>query len=76
MKVNREIMKSIALINQIAISMMVPIIGCIFLGILLDRWLGTSPLFIIIMVFLGMGAAFVSLYKITKSFSKNDKKRP
>ena len=76
MKVNREIMKSIALINQIAITMMVPIIGCVFLGIFLDRWLHTSPLFIIIMVFLGMGAAFRNLYMMTRSFAKSDKKRP
>lgn len=76
MKVNRDILKSLAMINQIAIAMMVPIIGCVFLGIFLDRWLHTSPLFIIIMVFLGMGAAFRNLYKMTKSFAKSDKKRP
>lgn len=73
---NREILKSLAMINQIGISMMVPIIGCVFVGIFLDRWLGTTPWLLIILMFLGMGASFRNLFKMTKSFSEKGKKRP
>ncbi len=76
MKVNREILKSLAMINQIGITMMVPIIGCVFLGIFLDTKFGTSPLVLMIMIFVGMAVAFRNLYMLTKSFAKTDKKRP
>ena len=76
MKVNKDVLKSLAMINQIAITMMVPIVGCIFLGIFLDRKLSTSPLFLIILMFVGIAVAFRNLYMITKSFAKSDKKRP
>lgn len=34
----------------------------LFLGWLLDRWLGTLPLFLILGAFIGAGAGFYSLY--------------
>lgn len=76
MKDNRDILRSLAMINQIGITMMVPIIGCVFLGIFLDKRLGTTPWLLIVLMFVGMGVAFRNLYMITKSFSKNGKKRP
>lgn len=76
MKVNREILKSLALINQVGITMMVPIIGCVFLGIFLDKKFDTSPLILIIMIVVGITVAFRNLYMLTKSFAKTDKKRP
>lgn len=34
----------------------------LFLGWLVDRWLGTMPLFLILGAFIGAGAGFYSLY--------------
>ncbi len=34
----------------------------LFLGWLVDRWLGTLPLFLIVGAFVGAGAGFYSLY--------------
>ncbi|MBL1146585.1 MAG: AtpZ/AtpI family protein [Pseudomonadota bacterium] len=34
-----------------------------FLGYLLDAWLGTKPLFMIVMFFLGFIAGFVNIYR-------------
>lgn len=34
----------------------------LFLGWLVDRWLGTTPLFMIVGAFVGAGAGFYSLY--------------
>lgn len=34
----------------------------LFLGLLLDRWLGTMPLFLILGAFVGAGAGFYYLY--------------
>lgn len=35
----------------------------LFLGWLLDRWLGTLPLFTILGAFVGAGAGFYSMYR-------------
>ncbi len=37
-----------------------------YLGHLVDNWLGTSPLFLILLFFLGCGAGFMSLYRANK----------
>ena len=76
MKMNRDILKGIAFVNQIGITMMIPIIGCIFLGIFLDKKLGTTPWLLLVFMFIGMGVAFRNLYMLTKSFSESKKKRP
>lgn len=34
-----------------------------FLGYWLDRWLGTTPLFMIVMFFLGFAAGFLNIYR-------------
>ena len=34
-----------------------------FLGYWLDRWLGTMPLFMIVMFFLGFAAGFLNIYR-------------
>ena len=40
-----------------------PIIGSALLGYGLDSWLGTRPWLLIIMLILGVGAGFLSLWK-------------
>ena len=50
------------------------IIGA-FIGYFLDKWLNTSPLFIIIFLFLGIAAAFLEVYKsASKSQGDNSTK--
>ena len=39
------------------------IVVFMFLGLLLDRWLHTTPLFLLIGVFLGGGLGFLSVYR-------------
>lgn len=46
------------------------IIGCIIIGLLigyfLDKWLNTTPLFLIIFLILGIAAAFRNAYLLTR----------
>ena len=34
-----------------------------FLGYWIDQWLGSTPLFMIIMLFFGFGAGFLNIYR-------------
>ncbi|MGL4362113.1 MAG: AtpZ/AtpI family protein [Cellulosilyticaceae bacterium] len=67
---------ALALLNQVGIVMAVPIFMCLFIGIFLDRLTGMEPLWLIIFILLGVGAAFRNLYHImdkeVKKSEKND----
>lgn len=53
------------LVDQIGISMIVPILLSMFIGIFLDKATGLDPLFLVIFILLGVGAAFRNLYQLT-----------
>lgn len=36
-------------------------------GYFIDDWLGTKPIFMILLLFLGMGAGFMNIYKISQN---------
>ena len=62
---NREILKNLALITQVGVSVITPIFLAMFIGGLLDKWIGTNSIFMIIFIVLGAGAGFLNLLKIT-----------
>ena len=69
-----EVYKSLALITQFGINMIVPIFLCMFIGIFLDRKLGTSYI-VIIMFFLGAAAGARNVYMFAKGIYDNPKDR-
>ncbi len=71
---NRKVIKSIVMVTQISISMMVPIFLCAALGVWLDRLFNTQVCFLVL-VFIGIGASFRNLYILTKSFYSDDIKK-
>jgi ATP synthase protein I len=40
------------------------------LGYLLDQWLETAPLFLVLMIFLGFAAALMNIYRIVKGLDQ------
>ena len=74
MKIDKNILRSLDLINQIGISMLVPIFLSIYIGNQLDKWMNTNYL-TIVFLFLGILAAFRNVYHLTKNFYKNDKRK-
>jgi ATP synthase protein I len=40
------------------------------LGYFLDQWLGTKPLFLVLMVLLGFGAALMNIFRIVKGLDQ------
>lgn len=69
-----KVARSIMMISQISISMLVPIFLCLFFGVKLNEWLDTK-LFVPVFLFLGMGAAVRNVYYLTKGFYAKDKER-
>lgn len=70
----RKVFRSFAMVSQIGISMMVPIFLCGTIGWWINRLTGMQVWFLL-MLFLGIGAAFRSVYMITKSFYSEDMKK-
>ncbi|HAE42663.1 MAG TPA: F0F1 ATP synthase subunit [Clostridiales bacterium] len=59
-----KIFQNLALVSQIGIMMIVPIAIGLFIGKFLDEKLGTGYIFLFIFLVIGVGAAFLNLYKI------------
>ena len=43
------------------------------LGYFIDKWLGTMPIFLIILFFFGVAAGALNIYKLTKNFDEDNK---
>ena len=71
---NGTVARSLMMISQISLSMLVPIFLCLFFGIKLNEWFDTK-IFVPVFLFFGMGAAIRNIYYLTKSFYAKDKKR-
>ena len=65
MKYKKEVYRSLTLISQLGISVMVPVFMCIFLGLFLDKHLNTSLTVWLIM--LGIRAGGRNAYILAKS---------
>ncbi len=72
-----KIASAYALLSQIAIQVLVIMVMMFFLGRWIDQKLGTSPLFLLLFLLLGMASAFKSIYDIgmneVKKYEKHDK---
>lgn len=73
-KTDHNVFKALALISQLGIGMIVPIILCLFIGRWLDQLLGTG-FFVIVFLILGIMAAYRNLYVYTRPLIKGNKER-
>lgn len=71
---NAGILRNLALVSQIGISMLTPILLGIFIGIKIDKWVGTESLFTIVFIVIGIGASFTNLFKLTDTKEKEKRK--
>ncbi len=67
---NAQIAQMLSLISQLSIMMLVSILGCFFIGRFIDDKLNTRPIFILIFLVLGVGGAFMSVYKTVIGYTK------
>jgi ATP synthase protein I len=63
---SRKDWQAVGAATGLGCSVVVSLLLCIGGGILLDRWLGTTPIFVLIGVAVGLFASGYSLYELTK----------
>ena len=75
MKNNKDVFRSLSMISQFSIHILVPVCMCSYIGYLLDKKLETSFLFII-MFFVGALAGGRNVYLLAQKISGGKDKRP
>ncbi|MBR1742729.1 MAG: AtpZ/AtpI family protein [Lachnospiraceae bacterium] len=70
---DKKVLRSFVMITQIGISMMVPVFLCGVLGRWLSRLTEKDWVFLVL-IFIGVGAAFRNFFIVTKSFYEKDMK--
>lgn len=65
MKFNRSVYQALTMIGQFGINMLVPVFICAFLGMYLDRKLGTDFL-MIVLFFVGAIAGGYNVYRFSR----------
>ncbi|MBP9561892.1 MAG: AtpZ/AtpI family protein [Acetoanaerobium sp.] len=66
-------LSNLALLSQIGFSMVVPIIGCVWVANFLMKKFNLGVWVLFLFIILGVFSAFANLFKITKFSSKNKK---
>lgn len=69
-KMYMEIANMLSLVSQIGLMILISILGCTFIGKFLDSKFGTGPVLTIIFLLLGIGGAFMSVYKTLIVYTK------
>lgn len=68
----RSLIKTLGLVSSMGISVALAIGIGVFIGLTLDRWMGTSPWFFFIFLFFGIAAGFRNIYVIAGREIKKD----
>lgn len=63
-------LENLALISQIGITMITPIIMGLYLGKLIDNKFNTQPIFLFVFIIMGVIAGFMNIFKIATKDTK------
>ena len=61
----RSLLRTLGTLSTVGISVVVAIAIGVFIGLKLDKWLGTAPWFFFIFLFFGIVAGFRNIYIMT-----------
>lgn len=65
-----EVGKMLSLVTQLGFMMVISILGTFFVGRFIDSLINTKPIFTLIFLIIGIGGAFVSVYKTIIGYTK------
>jgi ATP synthase protein I len=63
---------SLGAVSAVGIAFVLAIVFGFLIGFFLDKWLGTSPLFLIIFFFVGMAAGIVNVVRTANAVNRDD----
>ena len=66
--------KNLAIITQVGLEMLVPILGSVWLGNKLREWFELGPGVLLICILIGVATAFLNLFRIAMRSSKGKRK--
>lgn len=69
-KKNKNSLANLALITQIGLSVITPILLGVYIGQFVDKKVGTNGVFSIIFILLGVGGGFMNLFKLASPRDK------
>lgn len=74
---DRQLLRMIGVLSTVGITLVIATVIGLYIGLKLDAWLGTSPWFSALFLFLGIAAGFRNLFlyakRSQKSFEDGDK---
>lgn len=62
-KKNRAWAENLSIVMQIGLTMAGCIVFCFFIGLYLDKWLGTKGIFVTIFIILGVVGGAITVYR-------------
>ena len=65
---------SIGALSAVGIAFVLAVVFGFLIGFVLDRWLGTTPLFIIVFFFIGIAAGIVNVVRTANAVSREEKR--
>jgi F0F1-type ATP synthase assembly protein I len=70
-KKNRAWSENLSIVMQIGLTMAGCIVFCFFIGLYLDKWLGTKGIFVTLFIILGIVGGAVTVYRQISETLKN-----
>ena len=68
----RSLLRTLGTLSTVGISVVVAIAIGVYIGLKLDKWLGTAPWFFFIFLFFGIVAGFRNIYIMTGKEIRRD----
>ncbi len=65
---------SLGALSAVGIGFVLAVMMGFGAGYLLDRWLGTSPIFVIVFFFLGLAAGIVNVVRTVNAVTRDEKR--
>jgi ATP synthase protein I len=65
---------SLGALSAVGIAFVLAVVFGFLIGLGLDRWLGTSPLFMIVFFFIGVAAGIVNVVRTASAVGREERK--
>jgi ATP synthase protein I len=74
MSPDKSSLGSVGALSAVGIAFVLAVTIGFLVGYGLDRWLGTTPLFIVIFFFIGVAAGIVNVVRTANAVTRNEKR--